>query len=122
MLARVLRGHRTVPCLPPYRYRRSRPPLLIVLWSGLHSVPLRNAHPRTTTVRSSNGRGQQQAPLGSTNLTTLNRRPTIELKFQTRLYQNLFVGSTRQSVRRRLQPLGELHAVPGTATIRADHR
>src|SRR5271157_2490400 len=42
MLARVLRGHRTVPCLPPYRYRRSRPPLLIVVWSGLHCVPLRN--------------------------------------------------------------------------------
>src|SRR5271166_4370230 len=53
----------------------------------LRSVTLRHADPRTTTIRSANGRGQHEALPDSPSTTPLNRRLVTELKFRTRLYQ-----------------------------------
>ena len=45
----------------------------------------------------------------------------IDPKSLNAFVENLFVESTRQSVRGRLQLSIVLHAVPGKATIRVDH-
>ena len=72
-------------------------------------------HPEKITIDKS---GANTAAIESYNT---EHEAGIEIR-QVKYLRKSFVGSTSQSVRLRLQPLVELHAVPGKATIRADHR
>jgi hypothetical protein len=66
-----------------------RRPLLSVSWAAstvFRYVTL--ADPGTTTVRSSNGLGQNDGQIISPRQKPLWRRRTTKLKFRTRLYQS----------------------------------